>query len=90
MGSGQSEIQAFEADEQEAYDESRGTKENCSSATEKMGTGEGEEGQLSRHRLSRTYKLSRPRGHPFAISSVAVATHHLTRQVASMRLDDQH
>jgi hypothetical protein len=46
MGGGQVEIETLEADRREAYHASRGTKEDCSCATEGMGAGEGEEGHL--------------------------------------------
>ena len=47
MGGDQNEVEAVEAGQREAYDESLGTKENCGCAAEKMGSGESEEGRLN-------------------------------------------
>ena len=63
MGSGQSEIEAVEARDREAHDESRGAKENCGWATEEMGTGEGEESQLNDndHVATKSARITLPR-----------------------------
>jgi hypothetical protein len=47
VGSGQNPIEVFEACDQEAYNERRGTKENCGCATKEIGAAEGEEGRLN-------------------------------------------
>jgi hypothetical protein len=46
VGGGQSAIEACEAGQRKAHNESHGAKENCGCAAKEMGAGEGEEGRL--------------------------------------------
>jgi hypothetical protein len=58
-----SAIEAGEAGERETDNQPCGPKEDCGNATEEMGAGEGEEGQLARQRNEREAAKGRLGGH---------------------------